>query len=421
MFSIRNSRGINMKYPRDLALAFLAYAFICGSSPAIGKTPGSKPARQKPDDFVLVSNPKTPKSPGMRIVFNEDLTIGVKEGDENYMFGSRFLTFNVDEEGNIYAVDWDRKRIQKYSPEGKYLLTIGRHGQGPGEFGNVWAPHFDKDKQLYVRDVTNHKVAFFDLEGKLLKEIKMPEKAGEVQINSRGEYLSYVDDQRVESGGQLNIIYRYGLFDKDFNLLASFQQTTWTSPPSSGRDSESLAKFLAEIMSNGALSPYVTLFLGRGDKIYVGYPEVYEIRVYSPEGKPNRLIRKDHPPQPVAEMHKEDYAARQDRDFLSTLPAVYSESIKEKALSMIRYPKCLPAYRTFTLVDNGWLAVVVDAIEGGSAKIDFFDEHGVYIAEASAKIPVEGLTFKKGKAYAVETTEDGYKFVKRYSFEMKQN
>jgi hypothetical protein len=88
---------------------------------------------------------------------------------------------------------------------------------------------------------------------------------------------------------------------------------------------------------------------------------------------------------------------------------------------MIQYPKYLPAYQTFSLMDNGWLAVVIDATERGSAKIDFFDEHGVYIAETSANISVEGLKFRKDKAYAVETTEDGYKFVKRYSFEIKGN
>ncbi len=50
---------------------------------------------QKADDVVIISNPKTPEFK-MRIVFEEDLTIGVVEGDENYMFGMR-VYFNVDE------------------------------------------------------------------------------------------------------------------------------------------------------------------------------------------------------------------------------------------------------------------------------------------------------------------------------------
>jgi len=174
-------------------------------------------------------------------------------------------------------------------------------------------------------------------------------------------------------------------------------------------------------MSKGALGPEVTLVLARDDRICVGFPETYEIRVFSPEGKPERRIRKDQPPQPVTEIHKKGYEAGQERDFLFAFADRLPESARKKALSLIRYPKYLPAYRTFTLMDNGWLAVVVDATNDGLAKIDFFDEKGVFIAETAARIPVEGLKLKKDKAYAVTTTEDGYKFVKRYSFEIKRN
>lgn len=411
---------MNMKGPSPLFLGLLVCAFIWVSAYPFGTTREISLPIQRSGEFRLISNPKTPKKPSLRIVFKEDLSIGVKEGDENYMFGER-LWFNVDDEGNVYAVDWDRKRIQKYGPDGKYRLTIGRQGQGPGEFGNIWMPHFDGNRNLYVRDIVNHKVSFFELNGKLVKEIKMPEKAGDVQVNSRGDYVAYVSEEKAESDGGLRVIYHYGLFDKDFNPLAVFQQTTWTSSHLSGRDPESLAKFLAESMSNGALSPSVTLLLGRDDKIYVGYPDAYEIRVYSPDGKPDVMIRKDQPSRPVTGMHKKDYAADQERDFLSLLPAAYSESIRKKALSMIRYPKYLPAYQQFTLMDNGWLAVVVDTISGGPANIDIFDENGIYIAELAAPILVDGLKFKKDKAYAVMTTEEGYKILKSYSYEIKDN
>ena len=37
----------------------------------------------------------------------EDLTIGVREGDEYYMFGNSIMV-NADDRGNIYVTDWDR-------------------------------------------------------------------------------------------------------------------------------------------------------------------------------------------------------------------------------------------------------------------------------------------------------------------------
>ena len=39
-----------------------------------------------------------------------------------------------DKDGNIYILDTGNTRIQKFGPDGEYLATIGRKGQGPGEF-----------------------------------------------------------------------------------------------------------------------------------------------------------------------------------------------------------------------------------------------------------------------------------------------
>jgi len=404
-----------------LCLAFImitgdSYLTVSGDSPFFPSLPSQE---SFPSVVANGRHPAPPRGVEWKVSFKEDLTIGVKEGDENYMFGSR-LWFNVDDRGNIYAVDWDRKRIQMYGPDGKYRLGIGRRGQGPGEFGNIWMPHFDGRGNLYVRDIVNHKVAFFDPSGKLIKEIKMPAKAGDIQVNSRGDYAGYVSEEKTDPKSGMRVIFSYGLFDKEFSPVAILQQTTWSPASSSGRDPESVARFLAETMSQGALAPEVTFFLGRDGRIYVGYPKSYEIRVYSPEGKPERMIRKDQPPQPVREAHKKDYAAAQERDFLFSLAGRVPESIRKKALSLIRYPKHLPAYQKFALMDDGWLAVVVDAIRGGQAKIDIFDENGVYIAEVMARLPVDGLMFRRDKAYAITETEDGYKFIKRYSWKAEK-
>ena len=39
----------------------------------------------------------------------------------------------IDEQGNIYILDSGNHRIQKFDPEGNYLASFGRKGQGPGE------------------------------------------------------------------------------------------------------------------------------------------------------------------------------------------------------------------------------------------------------------------------------------------------
>jgi hypothetical protein len=53
------------------------------------------------------------------------LTLGQKEGDDNYIFG---LTedIKVDELGQIYILDSERERVQKFDGMGKYIGTIGK-------------------------------------------------------------------------------------------------------------------------------------------------------------------------------------------------------------------------------------------------------------------------------------------------------
>jgi hypothetical protein len=126
----------------------------------------------------VIDNPKTLPSgeSGRHLVFKEELTIGNREGDESSAFGQR-VYFNVDQAGNIYIVDWDRKRIQKFDSTGRFLFTIGRQGQGPGEFRNVWRPEFEPDGSFFVVDIAQKRISFFSPEGKYLRQIAFPRVA----------------------------------------------------------------------------------------------------------------------------------------------------------------------------------------------------------------------------------------------------
>lgn len=69
---------------------------------------------------------------GHRVVLTEDLVIG-SEDDSNGRFGER-IAVGVDDHGRIYIADTDNHRIQVFDADGTYLATMGRDGQGPGEF-----------------------------------------------------------------------------------------------------------------------------------------------------------------------------------------------------------------------------------------------------------------------------------------------
>ncbi|MDH5467562.1 MAG: 6-bladed beta-propeller [Candidatus Aminicenantes bacterium] len=374
---------------------------------------------QKSEDVVVISNPKTPAHK-MRIVFQEELTIGEFEGDENYMFGGS-IYFNTDDEGNFYVVDADNHRIQKYDPEGKYILTIGREGQGPGEFRSFSLPRFDKDNRLYITDGSNRRISFFDKDGQYLKQIRMQERYENLHINSKG-FIVANKWQMAQEGNAQKQTHLYGLFDSEFNQVQELFKDEIETPLPTGRDASSLGDFIARTFSILAFRPQVIITLANNDFIYLGFPDKYEIIVYSPEGKPARKITRDYDPLPVNEKDKESFLKIVSEQALS-LP-IFTDDIKKIALQKIKYPKYKPAYQSFTLMENGWLAVIVDSVKDEYTLIDIFDQEGKYIAQFKTSVPAEGilsalLFFKNGKAYTV-VTEDEYWLVKRYSIELQE-
>ena len=73
-------------------------------------------------------------------------TIGnVDTDDENLAFDSP-LDMAVDPTGNTFILDSGNKRIQVFGPDGQYLRTIGRRGQGPGEFESLSSISIDRQE-----------------------------------------------------------------------------------------------------------------------------------------------------------------------------------------------------------------------------------------------------------------------------------
>jgi hypothetical protein len=370
-------------------------------------------------EIPIVNNPKNLTFPDGRqryLIFKEDLSIGVKEGDENYMFGER-VYLNVDEAGQIYVTDWDRKRIQKFGADGKYLLSIGRKGQGPGEFQNVWAPEFDKDGILYVVDIGQQRISFFDPEGKYLRQIAFPSVrvSGSLYFAASQNMITELTKMQADEAGGSKWETVVGLYDPAFQLLSEFGRSAGVSKPLAGRDENAIAQSWADTMTDMAFQPSSCYALAPNGEAYYGEGHTYEIKVFSPEGKLARIIRKDYDPIPITDVDKAAFRENMKLEFLRFMPNQL-ESAKKKALKLIRFPKAKPAYKEFTVDNGGRLFVIADEQSKPAAILDVFDANGRWIMHFRADIPVEGLRFKNKKAYAI-ATDEGYRFVKRFTID----
>ena len=363
---------------------------------------------------TVVKNPSIPLNPEMQIIFEEDLTIGIEEGDENYMFGS-IVFVNTDDEGNIYVTDWDRKTVKKYDHEGSYLKSIGRPGQGPGEFQNISEVRFDVEGNIYLNDVANQRISILSKEGDYLRGIKVPSIFERLLINSKGFYIAMYTDVLEEGQGR-KWDYVYGLFNDEFNLVEEFLRLHQEVKAPSQRTEDTVAKVMADLLSAMAFEPFVNYVLDTNDLIYFGYPKSYEIKVFSSEGKLIKIIQRGFEPLKINGRHKEYFQQNQGERFLARMSG-RTKALKEKIFSLIEYPEYKPTYERFALMENGWIFVVVDSVSEDLKLIDIFNENGEYLARFETDISTEWLSFNNGKAYAIATIDD-YKFIKRYSYEI---
>jgi len=112
---------------------------------------------------------KWDSNPGIKLELVR--TIGGLEAEENLSFNNPNDIVR-DSAGNLYVLDTDNNRIQKLDSEGKFIKTIGRKGQGPGEFQAAHSMDIDSEDNLFVFDVRSRRIEVLSSDGKPLRTIK---------------------------------------------------------------------------------------------------------------------------------------------------------------------------------------------------------------------------------------------------------
>jgi uncharacterized protein (TIGR03663 family) len=220
----------------------------------------------------------------------------------------------VDAQGNVYVVDSQNNRIQKFDSDGNLVTAWGSFGEGPGQFSEPWGIGVDGEGHVYVADTWNHRVQMFTSEGELVTywgvfqdtggELAEPQGTfygpRDVAVDSEGNvYVTDTGNKRiqkfdaegnplgqwggagsdagqfqepvgiaVEDEGQIYVAdtwnQRIQVFDQEFQFVRQWRVDGWAG--------ESLMN-----------KPYLALD-GQG-RIYATDPEASRVLVYSQEGQ----------------------------------------------------------------------------------------------------------------------------------------
>jgi DNA-binding beta-propeller fold protein YncE len=99
------------------------------------------------------------------------LTLGTKGkhgADEKTFYRPTDIAFAP--EGSFYVTDgYGNSRVVKFSKDGAYMLAWGKKGTGPGEFNTPHSVGVDSKGTIYISDRENSRIQIFDANGKFLR------------------------------------------------------------------------------------------------------------------------------------------------------------------------------------------------------------------------------------------------------------
>ena len=148
------------------SLALIAAATV---SSCTTDAPAGNPTRDTlPNGATLVHYPNLPAidSVGPEITDVQiDLQFGSREGDDpNLTFGN-IRGVQSASDGTIYVLDGQAEEVRIFSPDGEYLRTIVRRGEGPGETTGASGIILSGDTLLWTNDVRKGVIIGVDTHG----------------------------------------------------------------------------------------------------------------------------------------------------------------------------------------------------------------------------------------------------------------
>lgn len=263
-------------------IVFILFVFLCSFCCAKKEAPTHR--AEIIDGITVVQNLRiNPEAAYKDLAFTEDLTIGVEEGEADYMLYSP-EDIDADLEGNIYILDLRDALVKKYDSQGVFTKDIGRRGTGPGEFDHPSDLEIDSFNRIIVADPYQRRFEIFTSDGNYVKSVRMESYVSAMTCGKDG--LVLIGYSWYESDGTQE--YRVASLDTETGQVTEI----FTNK-----------KYWPARLMNDRLQydfPYfVRAAIDSQNRIFVGVGIDYEIRVLGRDGELESKFTKAHERIPV--------------------------------------------------------------------------------------------------------------------------
>ncbi len=289
--------------------------------------------------------------------------------------------FYVDYRNNVYVGDSSYSRIDKYNSNGKFEVSFGGPGQGPGEIsGNL--PYFCADSNGYLLTSLKGTINVYDNLGKYIEAIKYPDDIKDL-------YCSMI---RADHNDDIVIVLRS--VENEYRFVKF------------SRKDRSFKQFHTDSKRKGLYHSFFRFLPGydfdNSNNIYVLDSVEYRIYIYDPTGKPIRTIDR---PSSKEKLSKTDLRYTFGNHVIGTL----DPSLLTKLSGATQY---LPAICGINIDNN--LIFVWRTRRDAEAKnlIDVFNSEFVKVGSSSfynlSQINV--VTMKNGDVYYLNIGDEDMTF-----------
>jgi hypothetical protein len=363
---------------------------ITGPIAGLQKESKGKGKIEYENGIKVVNNPDNPYFGELSLNLEEDLLIG-NEKDQNYMF-YRARDIKIDSHGNIYVLDAGNHRVQKFDKDGNYLQTIGRKGQGPGEFADIYEMFIDNKNNLYVSGM--RVIHVFNDRGEFTRNVVLPISQINFAVNTNGYFIlsGFVASQKSQNYGVM-------ISDQDGKILKNIAEFPGINIFQRGKSMLFLSHEYSPIL----------YFCPVNEKgvIYGCSPE-YKLFSLNQSGSVSLIIRKDESFHSISKKEKEK--------IVDKIIAQGSKAPRDMIEEAANFPEYRPFFNGIMADDKGRIYVkkaqsVLD--EGKETEFDVLSNDGYYLYKIRLSFAPKNI--KNGNIYSIFTSEEtGEVIIKRF-------
>ncbi len=341
-----------------------------------------------------VTSPAKGFSESATIKLPEVWRLGGDSEDEEEFFGV-ISDIDIDAAGNIYLLDSQLNEAKIYTKDGEFVRSIGREGEGPGEFRAPSSMFFTKDDKVAVIQM---------MPGKIVQLTKDGQPSGEHPIPAAPDGGFQMIQGGESRGGNVVIYMARQKFDQAAGKWS--RQSFLTSIDPAGKQlaeystKENTINMASAEMNDASWDTFERRWeVGPDGKVYAcNSYDNYEITVYDKSGKIDKVITREYKHVP---------RTAEEKDFMNRMFSHWAKMIPNCKVTINSMNKDIDS---IYLRDDGSLWVLSSAgarnlPKGTLGTFDVFNPEGQFVKQVTLQgqgNPLEDLyVFEKDRLYVV--------------------